>query len=359
MSSGFPPQQEYLLDHWRTTLASLITISPTAQNHFHSYITPMISDSPSLRSSICFMAACHLMVLTNNRSLEDTATRYQTDAASSLWKTIWTEKPLISLAIIMILQITDRHFLTQSGINHLGGAKAIIDRAEPRIWDCNAGRFLLSVCSYHDAVGSVVSRTAPSILALHGDVPPLEGMRPMLDLKILWGAIGRISNMCSLDRSLFNNEGADIEFVLRTIDIDPSREGNEGHTVHAYKEAAYIYLHKVWHNVGSPHPGTLRRAEDCLQHLFEVPVSSPLVSAHPWPLWWAASETIDGKLRDRVRKRVRAMYEERYMPSLERLGQDIEDAWKIKDAERASAAIDKVNWVQTILAIRQRSAGRA
>ncbi|KAI1350208.1 fungal-specific transcription factor domain-containing protein [Xylaria sp. FL0043] len=355
ISSGIPSQQAYLLDHWKTTLASLITLSPTAQNLFHTHVTPMIASSPSLRSSICSMAACHLSVLRNDPSLLNTATQQQTDAITSLLRTIHTESPLVSLAIIMILHITDRLFTTNSGVNHLEGARGIIDRAPPKIWDCDTGAFLLSVCSYHDAVVSV-SRRTPPVIKVDSDVPSLEGMKPMRGLKILWATIGQISSMCSRDKSLLDREGAAIKRNLRTIDTLASREGDDGHTTHAYKEAAYIYLHRVWHNVGSPHPQTLRHASDCLKHLFEVPVSSPLVSAHPWPLWTAACETIDENLRDLVRKRVRAMYESRHMPSLLRLEQDIEDVWKIKDTQRTSTGIDKVDCVQAILAIRQRGA---
>ncbi|KAF2973250.1 hypothetical protein GQX73_g268 [Xylaria multiplex] len=353
MSSGIPPEQAYLLDHWSTTLASLITLSPSAQNQFHLHITPMITHSPSLRSAICFMAACHISVLTNDSKLWEKAAQYQNDAISPLRRPVITEPPLVSLAIIMMLQITDRLFATKSGVNHLQGAKVIIEQAGPKVWDCDAGTFLLTLCSHHDAIGSV-SRRAPPILSLGGSVPYLEGMKPMRGLKILWATIGQISSMYSQDRALLDAQGKTIEIALQTLTTYASHEGDVGHTIHACKEAAYIYLHRVWHNVGAPHPMTLKHASDCLNHLFEVPVSSPLVSAHPWPLWTAAGETIDGKLRDRVRERVKEMYEKRHLPSLLRLGEDIEDVWKVKDKERTSTGIDKIDCVQAILTLRQR-----
>ncbi|KAI8951190.1 fungal-specific transcription factor domain-containing protein [Xylaria longipes] len=355
MSSRLSPQHAYLLDHWSTTLASLITMAPTTQNQFHTHITPMIAHSPSLRSAVCFMAAHHLSILRADPSLINAATQHQIDAVSSLRKTIHTESPLVSLAIIMILQITDRLFTTNSGVNHLEGAKVIIEQAGPKTWDCDIGVFLLNICCYHDAVVSVSGRTPP-ILGLGGDAPYLEGMELMQGLKILWATIGQISSMGSQDGELLDTQGEAIETVLRALDTYASREGDAGHTLHAYKEAAYIYLHRVWHNVGSPHPGTLKHARECLSHLFQVPVSSPLVSAHAWPLWTAACETIDGELRDRVRERVRAMYELRHLPSLRRLEQDIEDIWKIKDEGRSATGIDKVDCVRAILAIRKRGA---
>ncbi|KAI1183259.1 fungal-specific transcription factor domain-containing protein [Nemania serpens] len=355
MSSRIPSQYAYLLHHWSTNLASLITISPTPTNQFHAHITPMADYSPSLRAAICFMAARHLSVLKADSSLLHTSTQLQTQAIRALRETINTENPLLSLAVIVVLQITDQLFTTDSSVNHLEGAKYIIERAGPKIWNCDAGVFLTSVCSYHDAVMSV-SRRAPPILGLRGDVPFLEEMKPIGGLKILWEIIGQISSMSNQDSRLFDVQGANIERNLRTLDTCASQEGDAGHTIHAYKEAAYIYLHRVWHNVGSPHPGTLKHARDCLNHLFEVPVSSPFVSAHALPLWTAACETIDGTLRSLVRKRVKAMYDLRHLPSLQRLEKDIEDVWEIKDRERTATGIDNIDCIQAILAIRQRGA---
>lgn len=184
VSSQVPPQQGYLLDHWSTTLASLITMAPTARNQFHAHITPMITHSPSLRSAVCFMSAYHLSVLKGDPSLLNAATWYQTNAVSLLGKNLNSESHMISLAVIMVLQITEALFTARSGADHLRGAKAIIERAGPKTWDCDIGVFLLSLCCYYDSIGSV-SNQAPPILALGGDVPNLEGMEPMAGLKIL------------------------------------------------------------------------------------------------------------------------------------------------------------------------------
>ncbi|KAI1827524.1 fungal-specific transcription factor domain-containing protein [Xylaria intraflava] len=355
MSNGLRPQHAYLLDHWSTTLASLITLLPTAQNQFHAHITPIIAHSPSLRSAICSMAACHLGVLKNDASLYTVATYYQTEAVSLLRQSIATGSPLVSLAIIVILQITDRLFTSSSGVNHLEGAKAIIERTGPRTWDCDAGSFLLSLCCYHDAVISV-SRRHPPMLDLRDEVRDPEGVKSMRGFRILWTIIGRISSMCGQDGDLLDNEGKFVERTLQTLDTPTGCEGDVDHTVLAYKEATYIYLYRVWHKVGSPHPATLKHARDCLTHLFDVPVGSPLVSAHAWPLWTAACETIDGTLRDHVRRRLKNMYDLRHLPSLQRLERDIEDVWQIKDRERTPTGIDKIDCIQAILGMRQRGA---
>ncbi|KAI0398098.1 fungal-specific transcription factor domain-containing protein [Xylariaceae sp. FL0594] len=359
MSSELPPQHAYLLDHWTTSLAALISMAPIARNPFHAHITPVVFHSRALRSAVCSMAACHLGTLKSDDSLLTLGARHQIQAIASLRESLATEDPLVSLATISILQITDRWFNASfgasCGVNHLEGAKALIDQAGPKALDCELGRFLLSICCYHDAIISVSRRDRP-VLGLGGDIPFIEGMAAMRGLKILWAAIGQISRMCSQPRSLNDSEGEAIKLTLQTVDSFASREGDAGHTVHAYKEASFIYLYRVWHEVGSPHPTTLKHARDCLDHLLQVPISSPLCSAHPWPLWTAACETIDPNLRAMVRERLDAMYKARHLPSLKRLLEDIEHVWEIKDAELRSTGVDSTDCVRAILSTRQREA---
>ncbi|KAI0117955.1 fungal-specific transcription factor domain-containing protein [Nemania sp. FL0031] len=352
MSSGIAPVPAYLLDHWLVTLAPMITMAPTVLNPFHAHITPMIAHSSTLRSAICFMAANHLSVLKNDNSLSNIATELQTNAIASLWRTIDTEDPQVSLAVVIVLEMTDRLFATTSGVNHLQGAKEIIRRAGPGVWDSGAGPFLLNVCSYYDAMASVSSRKAP-VLRLGDEILIQESMKPVENLKVLWAIIGRISSMSDQGESLRDDQGAAIELILRVLDTS-NVEGDSARTVHAYKEAAYIYLHRLWHNIGSSHPLALKHARDCLNHIFAVPVTSSLVLGHSWPLWTAACETIDPTLRDRVRERVKAMYEFRRLPALQRLEQDIEEVWKMKDKERAATGVDGIDCVRAILTIRQR-----
>jgi hypothetical protein len=359
MTSELPPEHAYLMNHWSTTLAALITMAPTAQNPFHAHVTPIVFHSKALRSAVCSMAAYHLGILKADDSLHTVGTSYQIRAIASLRESIATEKPLVSLAAIVILQITDRLFNAtfgaSFGANHLEGAKIIIKQAGPEALDCHLGRFLLSICSHHDAITSVSRRESP-ILGLGGDVPYIDGMKPMRGLKILWATIGQISRMCTQDKALHDSEGAAIELTLQTLDVFASCESDIGHTIHAYKEASYIYLHRVWHEVGSPHPTTLKHARDCIHHLLQVPVSSPLCSAHAWPLWTAACETIDQNLRDLVRERLRVMYETRHLPTLKRLLKDMEHVWQIKDEELRSTGVDSTDCVKVILATRQREA---
>lgn len=361
MSSELPPQHAYMLDHWSTTLAALVTMAPMAQNLFHTNVTPIVFHSKALLSAVCSMAACHLSTLKADDSLHTLGTSYQIQAFASLRESIATEKPLVSLATIVILQITDRlfndSFGARFGVNHLKGANAIIRQAGPKALECDLGRFLLTICSYYDAITSVSRRDSP-ILGLGGGVPSIEGVAPMRGLKILWTTVGQISRMCGQDKALHDSEGAAIELTLQAVDIS-SREGDIGHTVHAYKEASYIYLHRVWHGVGSPHPTTLKHARDCIHHLLQVPVSSRLCSAHPWPLWTAACETIDSNLRDLVRERLQAMYEARHFPSLKRLLEDMEHVWRIKDEELRSTGVDSTDCIKVILATRQREADLA
>ncbi|KAI1407663.1 fungal-specific transcription factor domain-containing protein [Hypoxylon sp. FL1857] len=324
----------YLLNHWSTTLATMVSMVSAPQNPFLVHLTPMISHSTALRAVLCSIAACHLAILRHEDSLHTLATRHRLVAVSSLRETIQTESPELSLATILMLQVSERLFTMDSGVDHLIGAKAIINQGGINMRDDSSTSFLLSLCSYHDVLASVSRGTSP-VFEFHGRFP-IEGMESMKELT----SVLRIAALNALDQS--DDAMGDVE-----------------HTVQAYKHAAFIYLYRVWHNQGAPYLSPLKHTRSCLTHLGLVPVNSPLVSAQVWPLWTAGCESVDQDQRQFVRDRVDSMYEARHLPSLRRIKQDIEEVWKIKDEQRNLIGIDNVDCIKAILRTRQREADLA
>ncbi|OTB02557.1 hypothetical protein M426DRAFT_62029 [Hypoxylon sp. CI-4A] len=321
----------YLLNHWSSTLATMVSMVSAPQNPFLIHLTPMISQSTALHSVLCSIAAYHLAILRNEDSLHNLATRHRVVAISSLRQTIQTESPELSLATILMLQVSDRLFTMDSGVDHLSGAKALISQGKVNTSDSSSASFLLSLYSYHDILASVSRGTSP-VFEFDGKFP-IEGMDSMRELT----AALRVTMLDALDQS-------------------DNTQGDIGHTVQAYRHASFIYLNRVWRNQGAPHPVTSMHAQKCLSHLCLVPVSSPLVSAQVWPLWTAGCESIDPEQRQLVRDRVDAMYEARHLPSLRRIKLDIEEVWKIKDEQRNLIGIDKVDCIKVILRNRHREA---
>lgn len=351
------PMNRYLLDHWSTTLATMVSMVSAPRNPFLVHLTPMISHSTSLRAVLCSIAACHLAILRHEDALHTLATRHRLVAVSSLRQTIQTESPELSLATILMLQVSERLFTMDSGVDHLSGAKAIISQGGVNMRNKSSTSFLLSLCSYHDILASVSRGTSP-VFEFNGNFP-IEGMESMKELTSVLRIVGQISRMRGQYREDLDAQGYAVEASLNALDQSDDAMGHVEHTVQAYIHAAFIYLYRVWHNEGAPHLSALKHARSCLTHLGLVPINSPLVSAQVWPLWTAGCESINQDQRQFVRDRVDSMYEARHLPSLRRIKQDIEEVWKIKDEQRNLIGIDNVDCIKAILRTRQREADLA
>lgn len=344
----------YLLNHWSTTLAGMVSMVPSTRNPFLVHLTPMISCSTALRSVLCSIAACHLAILRRDDSLHNLAARHRLVAVSSLRQTIQTESPEISLATILMFQVSDRLFTMDSGVDHLSGAKAIISQCGIDTWNSSSASFLLSLCSYHDILASV-SRGASPVFEFDGKFP-IEGIDSMKELTSVLRIVGHISRMRDQGLEDLDTQGRAVEEAINSLGQSVITSVDVAHTLEAYKDAAFIYLYRVWRNQGAPHPSALKHARHCLTQLAFVPVTSPLVSAQVWPLWTAGCESIDDDQRQFVRDRIDAMYEVRHLPSLRRIKQDIEEVWKIKDEQRSLIGVDNVDCIKAILRTRQREA---
>ncbi|OTA52449.1 hypothetical protein K449DRAFT_440735 [Hypoxylon sp. EC38] len=351
------PMNRYLLNHWSTTLATMVSMVSAPQNPFLVHLTPMISHSTALRAVLCSIAACHLAILRHEDSLHTLATRHRLVAVSSLRQTIQTESPELSLATILMLQVSERLFTMDSGVDHLSGAKAIISQGSVNMRNDSSTSFLLGLCSYHDILASVSRGTSP-VFEFNGRFP-IEGMESMKELTSVLRIVGRISGMRGRCREDLDVQGYAVESSLNALDQSDDVMSDVEHTVQAYIHAAFIYLHRVWHNEGAPHFSAMKHARSCLTHLSLVPVDSPLVSAQVWPLWTAGCESIDQDQRQFVRVRADSMYEARHLPSLRRIKQDIEEVWKIKDEQRNLIGVDNVDCIKAILRTRQREADLA
>ncbi|TKW53839.1 hypothetical protein CTA1_7373 [Colletotrichum tanaceti] len=362
VSPDISAMDRYLLHHWTGSLAGVISMASGAQNPFLVHLTPMMHRSPALRFSISSMAASHLAVLRGpgigdgDEALCTLSSRHMLAAVSSLRASIETEDPALSLATILMLQISDRLFNTDSRIDHLAGARAVIVRSggPRRTWTGDGARFLLSLCFYHDVMSSV-SRTSRPLLSMT-DVAPLEGLPSLAGLTALVSVVSAISRMQGQSGEAHQRRGAAIRRDLDSgfgiaAAVDPAIE----HTIQAYRHAAVIYLYRVWSDGATPPPKPLH-AELCIRHLLQVPVASSFVSAHAWPLWTAGRESVDPLLRRLVLERLEAMHRNRRLPSLGRVQRDMEEVWVAKDTQRLQFGTENVDCCKVILQNRHREA---
>lgn len=361
--SDIRPEDLRLLDHW-TSLATVISMGTGGENPFLVHLTPMIMQSEALRAVVCSMAASHLAVLRDDRSFQTVALQLRLLAASKLRQTIEFSDAEPTLAAILMLQVSDRLFATDTRIDHLAGAKAVVTkRGRFADWTGSRAQFLLSLCYYHDVLSSISRGTSP--LFDFDDSLPVEGLSCMLGLTKLLRLVSQISGMVALTSSAARDaQGREIEYALTKISPDPPVEDEVhmdavAHTTLAYKHAAFIYLYRAWRNIGAPHPLTKGHIEKTLHHLSCVPSSAPIISAHVWPTWTAGCEAMAPHLRRFVLERFDQMYEARHFPSLVRTKSDIQDVWLAKDAQRELSGVDSVDCIKVILQQRQREADLA
>ncbi|KAK2017576.1 hypothetical protein LZ32DRAFT_441571 [Colletotrichum eremochloae] len=354
LSPDVSPMNRFLLHHWSNSLAGVISMaSGTTQNPFLTHLTPMMLRSNALLFSISSMAAGHLAVLRDDESLRTLSSRHMLTAVSTLRESIETENPELSLATILMLQISDRLFNTRSQIDHLAGAKAVIMHfGGPRSWTGSSARFLLSLCFYHDVMSSI-SRTSKPLLSMT-NVAPLEGLQSLAALTSLVSIVSTISKMQGQSGEAHHRRCIAIRESLERFSIAAHGDPDIENTIQAYRHAALVYLCRVWSDGSSP-PKPFH-AGRCLHYLLQVPVTSSFVSAHAWPLWTAGCESVDPGQRRLVLERLKTMYQNRHLPSLKRAQEDMEEVWKAKDAQRLQFGTENVDCCKVILHKRHREA---
>lgn len=379
MAPDVPQRDKRLLHYWFQHLASLISITPRngQDSPFQTHLAAMTYQQGPLRSTLLAMAANHLSLVSDDKSLRIRAYRHQQDAIHLLQQLIQTPRNAnleLALATVLMMQVSSRLFGEEEpqAANHLIGAKAMIARkGELATWrSSSSARFLLSLFAYHDILSSV-SRGSRPLIDHTNDFTAVEGAKSMESIAQVLHVVARISVLHELakserllaGRSSLSGQsfalGTKIQQDLLAMDfsvdsIDPDEFNDIKNTAQAYRHAAFIYLYRVWLDVGAPNPSTLNHVQHCITCIGRVSIRSPLTSAHIWPLFTAGCEAIDTIQRQSVRERFQAMYDNRKFPSLKRVLRDIEDVWVAKDMEHLTGGLDRMSKVDCIQVILQR-----
>ncbi|KAH9882668.1 hypothetical protein J1614_000904 [Plenodomus biglobosus] len=377
-SSGLSPADRWLLHYWIEQLSTLISVAPRhgSPTPFQLHLTSMAHESPALRSTILSMAASHMSSTSQDTTLSLQAYRHQRDAIRELQRMIQAPSEANmepALATVMMMQVSARLFGEDDEArvaNHLMGAKAMIAQFGTGGQSISSRiRFLLSLFAYHDILSSV-SRGAPPLVDHGSDFTAVEGERDMESIANVLLIVARVSELQdrirqrragSVESALSEEEdatGRELQQKLLAMDFPCSRstaavdDSDIRCTAEAYRHAAFIYLYRTWLDIGAPNPISVDHVKRCLEYIERVEVSSPLTSAHVWPLFTAGCEAIDEEQRNFVRNRFGDMYTLKRFPSLKRVMGDIEHVWAAKDLEEQMKGQDgmaKVDCIQVIL----------
>lgn len=354
------------------------------------YLTPMsLCDSSSpVRYAVLSIAASHLAASESNpdsNPLAIAAQNYRINAIASLRETLAQDLTIAArsdatLASILLLEMSKQFdSSSDNDVNHLIGAKEmIVARGGPQSMTTPCARFLLSQILYHDMLSTVSRGTEPIICHYW---PSKEGNActpPMsLDLESSRGyhpailqAVARVSELKAQkevaamsydddddddDEDNRNAALADFMFAgqqikneLEFMNFTASPSDHQRHTTEAHRSAALIYLYRVIYDIGAPHELTLSQVRRCISSMASVPISSPLISAHVWPLFTAGCEATEPEDREFVKQRLMNMYRLRRIQSLRKVCELMEQVWLSKDYKHSMEGAEEMSRVGCI-----------
>ncbi|KKP03062.1 hypothetical protein THAR02_04831 [Trichoderma harzianum] len=333
-----------LLHHFNTVVSTLLSITPNG-NPFQKHFVSMALQKGPLQSVILSVAASHLSAVLPHKDTGVITDKHHRFAIQSLSSALVDPVERLSdttLAAILMLQIR-RQFVdhvVEADDCHLSAARELIQlRGGPSAMSASCSKFLLGLFNYHDILGSIAHSRAPFIFKQHGydTISSLLGEAS----SILHIASG-ISVLQPMKNGTMKASEADIQSLVQTLELqletwrvpaEAAEDADVANTAAAYQAAASIYLFRVAYNIGAPHPRTLHRVHICLDALSKVPVTSPLVSMHVWPLFTGGCEAVDPQDRQFAIHRFDEMYNHRGMYSLIRVREAMETVWKCKDLE--------------------------
>ncbi|QYS95280.1 Zn2Cys6 [Trichoderma simmonsii] len=333
-----------LLHHFNTVVSTLLSVTPNG-NPFQKHFVSMALQKGPLQSVILSVAASHLSAVLPHKDTRVITDKHHRFAIQSLSSALVDPVERLSdttLAAILMLQIR-RQFVdhvVEADDCHLSAARELIQlRGGPSAMSASCSKFLLGLFNYHDILGSIAHSRAPFIFKQHGydTISSLLGEAS----SILHIASG-ISVLQPMKNGTMKASEADIQSLVQTLELqletwrvpaEAAEDADVANTAAAYQAAASIYLFRVAYNIGAPHPRTLHRVHLCLDALSKVPVTSPLVSMHVWPLFTGGCEAVDPQDRQFAIHRFDEMYNHRGMYSLIRVREAMETVWKCKDLE--------------------------
>lgn len=343
----------HLFHHFITVVSSLISIKPT-ENPFQKHFTSMALQKGPLQSAILSVAASHLVAISPHKDTETAARKHHRIAIQSLSMALKSSTGRFSdaiLAAVLMLQVR-RQFISsvdEADECHLSAARELIRlRKGLPVAPTSCFQFLFSLFNYHDILGSISHARAPFIFG-HEHLYS-STMAPLFDsaFDILHMA-SDISALQSMKSGAMNASNEEVQSLIQTFEHkletwqlpdDAAENIDLANTAIAYHAAASIYLFRVAYNIGSPHPRTLHRVRLCLDALAKVPITSPLVSMHVWPLFTGGCEAIDPQDRLFAVQRLKEMYSIRRIPSLIRVRQAMETVWMCKDLQGGDSRPD-------------------
>lgn len=331
------------------------------ENPWRTMIWPLAHDSPALYHAISSMTAFHTSK--DRPALRAHGIDHMRQSIEHLAGGIHNMRTETALATTLVLAFSeswDQH--TSTGIEHLRGAKVLVNRAltnhqhsalPPE--ELDRLKFLCNTWVYMDVIARLTSvdedesndfdavLTPCGPMSLRHEVDPLMGCA-----STLFPLIGRVANLV---RKVMRYPSNTITIVSQANDLkgaiedweppclfeapeDPSSEIQHSLlTAEAYRWATLLYLHQAVPEIPSMSAEEL--AKKVLLKLAAIPISSRAVIVHIYPLLAAGCEVVSNEERLWVEERWAAMVQRMSIGNLDRCWEVIKEVWDRRDIDEA------------------------
>lgn len=350
----------------RQTCGILSVKDGPTENPWRTLIWPLAMDSPALYHAIASMTSFHTS--RNQPELRLQGIDHMRTSIENLANGIANMRFDTAIATTLALAFAeswDQH--TSTGINHIKGAKILVNQALTRHQQVpfrgeklERLKFLTNAWVYMDVLARLTSEdddesndfdAAYSKLAnsfdaeLHLD--PLMGAA-----STLFPIVGRVANLVRRVRRSKSNSPSTISHAMElkkmlqewepplleevpedpTIDIEHTLQ-----TAEAYRWATLLYLHQAVPEI--PSASSAELGKKVMVFLATVPLSSRTVIVHIYPLIAASCEAIDEEDRHWVSQRWMSMAQRMNIGVIDRCADVVKEVWQRRDQYEMDTAV--------------------
>lgn len=361
-SQGSPEMLTLRYD--RQTCGILSVKDGPTENPWRTLIWPLARDSPALYHAIASMTSFHTSK--NQPQMRIQGIEHMRTSIHALASGIENMRVDAAIATTLALAFSeswDQHIST--GINHIKGAKILVNRALVRHKqsalsgdELNRLKFLCNTWIYMDVIARLTSvdddesNDFDTIANMFNDPfdPDNEAhLDPLMGCaSTLFPVIGRVANLVRKVRRSESNspsiisQAMELQAQLEKWEPPTFVEPPEDPTSHiqhslqtaeAYRWATLLYLHQAVPEIPSQSSAAL--AKKVLVYLATVPLSSRAVIVQIYPLTAAGCEAVEEEDREWVRQRWEAMAQRMVIGIIDRCAEVVKEVWDRRDAHVA------------------------
>ncbi|KAF2177221.1 hypothetical protein K469DRAFT_677666 [Zopfia rhizophila CBS 207.26] len=349
----------------RDTCGILSVKDGPTENPWRTLVWPLARDCPALYHAIASMTSFHQSRDTPSLRIQGIDhMRTSVHALASSLENMRVDAAISTTLVLAFSESWDQHIST--GINHIKGAKILIDRALVRHnqtplqgEELNRLRFLCNAWIYMDVIARLTSAdddesndfdTVSDMIIMSGDsdvqLDPLMGCA-----STLFPIIGRVANLVRKVRRTEDNSPSIISQAMKlksqledweppAFIEDPEDETTSPHdsikTATAYQYATLLYLHQAVPEIPSLPSAVLAKRVLC--EMATVEPRSRAVIVQIYPLMAAGCEAMEQEDREWVQSRWDSMAARMKIGIIEKCLEVTKEVWNRRDAYAAEKA---------------------